>query len=96
VDDSFKLLEDKIRLAADRLKELRSENESLRVDLEAAQTRAEQAEKKLASAAETGSDRDDAVKKAASLGREVKSLRKEREEVRARLGRLLTLLEELE
>jgi FtsZ-binding cell division protein ZapB len=96
LEDSFKLLEDKIRQAADRLKELRAENESLGVDLEKAVERAEKAESALARAAAEDGARDSASKKADALGREVKSLQKEREEIRTRLGRLLELLEGLE
>ena len=96
MEDSFKLLEDRIRRAAERLKELQSENESLRKDLGASESRAEKAEKKLEEAAEAETSRESDSKKAESLAREVKGFRKEREEIRARLGRLVELLETLE
>ena len=47
MEDSFKLLEDRIRRAAARLNELQSETESLRGELATAQARAEDAEKRL-------------------------------------------------
>lgn len=96
MEDSFKLLEERIRRAAERLKELQSENESLRKDLGESDGRAEKAEKKLEEVAEAGASRESASKKAETLARELKGLRKEREEIRTRLGRLLELLENLE
>jgi chromosome segregation ATPase len=96
VEDSFKLLEERIRRAAERLKELQSENESLRKDLGESDARAEKAEKKLEEVAEAETSRESASKKAETLARELKGLRKEREEIRTRLGRLLELLENLE
>jgi len=96
VEDSFNLLEERIRRAAERLKELQSENESLRKDLGKADARAEKAEKKLEEVAKAESSLESASKKAESQGRELKALRKERDEIRTRLGRLLELLETLE
>jgi len=96
VEDSFKLLEDRIRRAATRLKELKSETESLRGELATAQSRAEDAEKRLEEVAGSESARAKDSKKTEGLAREVKTLRKEREEIRSRLGRLVELLETLE
>jgi len=93
VEDSFKLLEERVRRAAERLKELQSENESLRKDLGESDARAEKAEKKLEEVAEAEVSRESASKKAETLARELKGLRKEREEIRTRLGRLLENLE---
>jgi len=96
MEDSFELLEDRIRRAATRLKELQSETESLRAELAAAQSRAEDAEKRLEEVAGAEGSRARDSKKAEGLAREVKSLKKEREEVRSRLGRLVELLETLD
>ena len=96
MEDSFKLLEDRIRRAAARLKELQSESESLRGELATAQSRAEGAEKRLEEVAEAESSRAQDSKKAEGLAREVKTLKKEREEIRSRLGRLVELLETLD
>ena len=54
MEDSFKLLEDKIERAAQRLKEFHSESSSLRDALAEAQSRAQKAEKRLGAGA--GSD----------------------------------------
>ena len=96
MEDSFKLLEDRILRAAARLKELQSETESLRGELATAQSRAEDAEKRLEEVADAESSLARDSKKAEGLTREVKTLKKEREEIRSRLGRLVELLETLE
>jgi predicted RNase H-like nuclease (RuvC/YqgF family) len=96
VEESFQLLEDRIQRAAERLKELQSENESLKAGLEEAQGRADGAEKELERLAGEQGESAAASKKAESLAREVKALKKEREEVRARIERLVELLETLD
>ncbi len=95
VEDSFKLLEDRVGRAARRLKELGSETASLRGALAEAQSRAQEAEKQLKSASKSAGDKVD-TSKVGSLSRQVKTLRGEREEIRSRLGRLVELLEGLE
>ncbi len=96
MEDSFKLLEDKIGHAARRLKELRSETASLRGALAEAQSRAQEAEKQLGAASKSDSDEADTSNEGKSLSRQVKALRGEREEIRSRLGRLIELLEGLD
>jgi chromosome segregation ATPase len=122
VDDSFKLLEEKIRKAADRMRELGAENQSLKAQLvkaqgglhegarklEAADKRREAAEKqreaaerareaaeKQAREAGSGPAPED-VEQLESFSREVKQLRREREEIRIRLGKMVDALEGLE
>jgi predicted RNase H-like nuclease (RuvC/YqgF family) len=96
VENSFKLLEDRIQRAAGRLKELQSENESLKADLGEAQGRADSAERELEKLAGEQGQGGAASKKTESLSREVKALKKERQEVRARIQRLVDLLETLD
>ena len=50
MEDSFKLLEDRIHRAAERLKTLSAEGQSLRAELAQAKARAEKAEQALAAA----------------------------------------------
>ena len=50
MEDSFKLLEDRIHRAAERLKTLSAEGQSLRAELAQAKSRAEKAEQALAAA----------------------------------------------
>jgi len=108
VDDSFKLLEEKIRSAAERMRQLGAENDSLKADLARARAgvqeagrraddsdrRRDAAEKQLREGrSRTG--REDAPQVEA-LARELKGLRSEREEIRARIARLVETLDALE
>ena len=95
MEDSFKLLEDRIQRAAQRLKDLSAEAQSLRAEVAQAKARAEKAERALAEAAgRRGKDAEDA-KTAEALAGEVKALCREREEIRDRIGKLVSLLEGL-
>jgi predicted RNase H-like nuclease (RuvC/YqgF family) len=95
VDDSFKLLEDRVQRAAQRLKELSAESQSLRGELAQARGRAEKAERALAEA-EGRQVRDaDETRRAEALDAEVNGLRREREEIRQRIEKLVGLLEML-
>jgi predicted RNase H-like nuclease (RuvC/YqgF family) len=95
VEDSFKLLEDRIHRAAQRLKDLSGEAQALRAEVAQAKARAEKAEKALSEAAGR-QDRDaEDAKKAEALAAEAKVLRREREEIRDRIEQLVGLLEGL-
>jgi len=95
VEDSFKLLEDRIHRAAERLKTLSAEGQSLRAELAQVKSRAEKAEQALAAAtAKEGAGVEEA-RKAEALTREVKTLTREREEIRDRVEKLVGLLESL-
>jgi predicted RNase H-like nuclease (RuvC/YqgF family) len=95
MEDSFKLLEDRIHKAAQRLKDLSAEAQSLRADLAQAKARAEKAEHALAAASERQGAGAEEAKKAEALALEVKTLRREREEIRDRVEKLVGLLESL-
>ena len=95
MEDSFKLLEDRIHRAAQRLKDLAAEAQSLRTELAQAKARADKSERALFEAAgRQGGDAEHA-KKAEALASEVKTLRREREEIRDRVEKLVGLLESL-
>lgn len=96
MDDSFKLLEERVRRAVERLKELQAEARSLRGELAAAKARAEEAEGRLAAAAERGSEHAEEARRAEGTVRDLKTLRKERDEIRQRVARLVELLDSLE
>lgn len=96
MEDSFKVLESRIHRAAERLKELAAEGASLRTELEDARARASVAEQKLAQTAGDGEGKAEQAGKAEALAREVKTLRREREEIRDRIERLVDLLETFE
>jgi predicted RNase H-like nuclease (RuvC/YqgF family) len=92
VEDSFKLLEDRVHRAAQRLKDLSAEADGLRAEIGQAKARAEKAERALAEAAGRH-DRDaEGAKKTEALTAEVRTLRREREEIRDRVVKLVGLL----
>ena len=95
MEDSFKLLEDRIHRAAERLKTLSAEGQALRVELAQAKSRAEKAEQALAAAREREGKGGDEARKAEALAREVSTLKREREEIRDRIEKLVGLLESL-
>jgi chromosome segregation ATPase len=95
VEDSFKLLEDRIHKAAQRLKDLGAEVQSLRADLAEARARAEKAERALAEAAGRQGAAGEEAKRAETVAAEVKTLRRERDEIRDRVVKLVGLLDRL-
>jgi predicted RNase H-like nuclease (RuvC/YqgF family) len=95
VEDSFKLLEERIHKAAQRLKELSAEAQALRAELGQAKARAEKAEKALAEAvASRGADPEEG-QRAEAVARELSTLKRERSEIRARIAKLVGVLESL-
>jgi hypothetical protein len=95
VEDSFKLLEDRIHRAAERLKTLSAEGQALRAELAQAKSRAEKAEQALAAAKQREGAGTEQAEKAAGLARELTTLKREREEIRDRIEKLVGLLESL-
>jgi multidrug resistance efflux pump len=95
VEDSFKLLEERIHKAVKRLKDLSAEAEALRAELGQAKARAEKAEKALAEAAASRGPGPEDVQKAEAVARELASLKRERAEIRARIDKLVGVLESL-
>jgi len=95
VEDSFRLLEDRIHRAAERLKTLSAEGQALRAELAQAKARAEKAEHALAAAvAREGAGAAEAGK-AEAVARELSTLKRERVEIRDRIEKLVGLLESL-
>ena len=96
MENSFDLLEEKVRRTADLVGRLRKENKALEDDLGRARVRLEEAEKGLRSLErERGAKSADAGQLDA-LGKEVKVLRQEREDVRGRIAKLVEILEGLD
>jgi hypothetical protein len=92
MDDHFDLLEQRVQKAAARLRELKTENATLRADFHAATTRAEKAERAARSASAPAATTDELARARATANQ----LASEREEIRARIAKLLELLERLE
>ena len=96
MQNSFDVLEEKVRKAADLVKRLRKENKALEEDLGKARSGLQQAEKGLAALEKERESNGDRAKELEGLGREVKTLRQEREEIRDRVAKLVEVLEGLE
>ncbi len=96
MEDSFKLLEERVKKAVARLRELRSENEVLRGALTAAAARAGEAEQKLRAAGERTSGEAEAAVRLEAAEREAGDLRERQEKLRERMVVLLESLEKLE
>jgi chromosome segregation ATPase len=97
VDNAFDLLEERVRRAADALRALRAENADLKKQLSRAQGALQQAERALDAAASRKEERDpEDQARIEALSTEVAALKKDREEVRKRMARLVEVLEGLD
>ena len=96
MENSFELLEEKVRKAVELVKRLRKENRELHDEVEKSRPRLQELEKKVeALDKHRGMAAADAGKVEA-LGKEVKELRHEREEIRKRIARIVEALDSLE
>jgi chromosome segregation ATPase len=96
VQDSFELLEDRVRRAAELVKSLRHENKELEQQRLKAESRLKEAEKALGALEKQKGAAGAEHQRAEKLDQEVATLRHEREEIRKRIGRLVEVLDELE
>jgi chromosome segregation ATPase len=89
MENSFDLLEEKVRKAADLVRRLRKENKGLEEDIGKARGRLDVAEKSLhALQRERGSSEDQA--------KELEARGRERDEVKSRIARIVEVLEGLD
>jgi predicted nucleic acid-binding Zn-ribbon protein len=91
MERSFDLLEERVRKAADLVVHLRKENKAIEEDLGRARSRLEEAEKRLGAL-----EKRDRGPEVDGLEKDIAALRKEREEVRSRIGKLVEILEALD
>jgi uncharacterized protein involved in exopolysaccharide biosynthesis len=96
MENSFDLLEDKVRRTVDLVKRLRKENKGLEEDLARARSRLDQAEKGLQSLERERGAQSAQAGQLETLGKEIKVLRQEREDVRARIAKLVEALDGLD
>jgi len=96
VEKGFDLLEQKVRKAAELVKRLQGENKALGAELADAQSRLKQAARELDTAEKHRGPAPEDAKKFEALSREVKDLRGERDEIRARIARLVEVLDGLD
>ena len=96
MDDSFELLEQRVRKAAELVRGLRERNRALERDVGEAKTGLKDAQKRLGALEKQRQSTSARTKEHESLKREVETLLQEREEVRDRIGKLVKVLDELE
>jgi predicted RNase H-like nuclease (RuvC/YqgF family) len=96
VEKGFELLEQKVRKAAELVKRLQSENKALGTQLAEGQSRLKQAVRDLETAEKKREVSPEEAKKLEALQREVSDLRGEREEIKARVARLVEVLDTLD
>jgi predicted RNase H-like nuclease (RuvC/YqgF family) len=96
MEQGFDLLEEKVRKAAELVKSLRKENRGLEDDLVRAKSRLGEAEKRLAAIEKEQAVAAGRTAGAEALEGEVKTLRRQRDEVKKRIERLVEVLESLD
>jgi predicted nucleic acid-binding Zn-ribbon protein len=96
MDDSFELLEQKVRKAAELVRSLRAKNQALEQDVVDAKQGLKEAEKRLAALEKQRQSASAQSKQHAALEKEVGILREEREEIRTRIAKLVEVLDGLE
>ena len=96
-EKGFALLEDKVRKAADLVVRLRRENGNLQDEASRLRSMVQQMEKaaRAAPPREKGPSPEEA-KRLAAMEQELKELRRERDDIRGRIARLVDVLESLE
>lgn len=96
VDKGFELLEQKVRKAAELVKRLQGENKALHTQVTEAQSRLKQAARELEASQPRREPNPEEAKKIEALTREVQDLHGEREEIKARVARLVEVLDTLD
>jgi chromosome segregation ATPase len=96
MQNSFDVLEEKIRKAVELVNRLRNEKKALESDLAAMRTRLHDTEKRFAALEKERAPGADHGKGVEGLEKELKALRTEREEVRGRIARLVEVLDGLD
>jgi uncharacterized protein involved in exopolysaccharide biosynthesis len=96
MENSFDLLEQRVRKAAELVRRLRKENGSLEESLATARGRVQEAEKRLSALEKERTHASKDSRDREGLESEVKTLRKQRDEVRQRIARLVEVLDSLD
>jgi FtsZ-binding cell division protein ZapB len=95
-EDSFELLEDKVRRATELVKRLRRENKALAEDLASVRSRAQEAQTRETALEKGAGSSPRQLREMETLAEQLKVLRREREEVRKRISRLVGMLDSLD
>ena len=96
MEQGFELLEEKVRKAADLVKHLRKANHDLEEERSRLGARVREAEKRLDSLEKQRASSSDDGHRREALAEEVAAWRREREEIRRRIAKLVEVLDGLE
>ena len=96
MQDSFDILEEKVKKAAELVKKLRKDNKSLDDQLKDNKAKLAEAEKKLVALEAQMGDAAGNAEKINGLTAEIETLRGEQDQVRTRVAKIVTLLESLD
>jgi hypothetical protein len=96
MEDTFELLEEKVRKAAELVRKLRKDNKGLEDDLAKARARLLDAENKLETLEREVQAHGGRSQELDTLHKDLKALKLERDEVRRRIAKLVEVLEGLD
>lgn len=96
MENAFGLLEEKVRKAAELVKRLRRDNKGLEDELGQARGRLQEAEKRLSTLEREAGAAPGRGREREAAEQELRTLRKEREEVRRRITALVEVLDSIE
>lgn len=95
-DKTFDLLEQRVKAAADVVRRLRKENATLAQSAQAAQTSAAGLQERLATAQREKESSGAVAKDLLAARGELKTLHAERDQIRKRIEKIVSLLDEIE
>ena len=96
MEESFELLEQRVQKAADLVKRLKDDNARLGAELEKARKRGADLEKRAGGSEKKGAAAAEQQGRIDKLTRQVAALQEERDEIRRRIERLVSVLEALD
>lgn len=96
MENHFDLLEEKVKKAADLVRKLRKQNQTLEEEVARVKTELKDAEKQLQSLQKEKGGAQQATAKLEALSREVEGYKRERDEVRTRIAKIVEVLEGLD
>lgn len=96
MENAFDQLEERVKKAAEVVKRLRHENQGLQEELARVRPRLSEVEKTVQDLEKGKGPSAEETRRLEELGREVKDLRGEREEIRRRIAKLVQVLDALD
>ncbi len=96
MQDSFDILEEKVKKAAELVRKLRKDNKSLDDHLRDNKAKLLEAEKKLSALETQMGDAPGSAAKIDGLTAEIETLKSEQDQVRTRVAKIVTLLDSLD